>query len=352
MRVYRRGEGWYLDVRYDGRRLRKKILGARTRTEADKALAAVRADILRGEFNFKQEKKILFKDFAKEYLVYAKINKRSWKRDQVSLKNLNAFFCRFLLSKINPKHIEDYKIQRIEQVKPATVNRELALLKFMFSLAIKWRYVKENPVKEVKQFPERKIEMKILGRDILDRLIDKSCDHLRGIIILAINTGMRKGEILNLRWNDVDFDKLFLFIKTSKSGVSRKVPMNALVVDTLKKVKRESDYVFCNPVTKERIADVKTAYKAACRRAGIRDLRFHDLRHTAATYMVTGGVDLVTVAEILGHADIKMTMRYAHPTPENKQKAVNVLAAVFSEASRIEDKPISRKDLTPLISIN
>jgi len=100
------------------------------------------------------------------------------------------------------------------------------------------------------------------------------------------------------------------------------------------------------------MADVKTAFKTACRRAKIRDLRFHDLRHTAATYMVTGGIDLVTVSEILGHADIKMTMRYAHPTPENRRKAVNVLAAVFSKASQIEDKPISRKDLTPSISAN
>jgi len=128
--------------------------------------------------------------------------------------------------------------------------------------------------------------------------------------------------------------------------------MNALVVDTLRKVRHESDYVFCNPKTKERMADVKTAFKTACRRAKIRDLRFHDLRHTAATYMVTGGIDLVTVSEILGHADIKMTMRYAHPTPENRRKAVNVLTVVFSKASQIEDKPISREDLTPSISAN
>jgi len=297
MRVYKRGESWYLDVRHDSRRIRKKITGARTKSEAVAALATIKADILRGEFNFKQEKKILFNDFAKEYLVYARINKGSWKRDQVSLKNLNAFFVRFLLLKINPKHIEDYKIQRIEKVKPATVNRELALLKFMFSLAIKWKYVKENPVKEVKQFQERKIEMKILDRDEIDRLIHNSCDHLKGIIILALNTGMRKGEILNLNWNDIDFNKLFIFI----------------------------------PKTKEHIKDVKTAFKAACVRAKICNLRFHDLRHTAATYMVTGGIDLVTVSEILGHADIKMTMRYAHPTPENKRKAVNVLADAFEK---------------------
>lgn len=341
MRVYKRGESWYLDIRYDGRRIRKKITGARTKTEADAALATIKTDILRGEFNFKQEKKILFKDFAKEYLEYAKANKKSWRSDQVSLNRLKLFFGDLSLSKITSRLIEEYKLKRINEykqrgktkkkIKPASVNRELACLRFIFSLAKKWKLVDENPVKEVKLFQEQKIEMKILDKIEIDLLIDKSCDHLRGIIILALNTGMRKGEILNLRWNDVDFDKLFIFIKTSKSGMARKVPMNNMVIDTLKKVKRESDYVFCNPKTKEHIKDVKTAFKAACRRAGIIDLRFHDLRHTAATYMVTGGVDLVTVAEILGHADIKMTMRYAHPTPDNKRKAVNVLAAVFDE---------------------
>jgi integrase len=225
-------------------------------------------------------------------------------------------------------------IRLLTNVKPASVNRELACLKFMFSLAKKWKLVDENPVKEVKLFQEQKIEMHILDKDETDRLIHCSAHHLKPILIVALNTGMRKGEILNLRWNDIDFDRYFIFIRETKSGRSRKVPMNYLVLEALNSLKRESEYVFYNPETKKRIKDVKTAFKAACRRAGIKDLRFHDLRHTAATYMVTGGVDLVTVAEILGHTDIKMTMRYAHPTPENKRKAVNVLNAIFNHQNK------------------
>ena len=97
-----------------------------------------------------------------------------------------------LLSKITPKHIEDYKSIRIKNASKATCNRELSCLKFMFSLAIKWKYAKENPVKEVKLFQERKIEMKILDRDEINRLSNESCEHLRRIIMLAINTGMRR----------------------------------------------------------------------------------------------------------------------------------------------------------------
>ena len=101
--------------------------------------------------------------------------------------------------------------------------------------------------------------------------------------------------------------------------------------------------LFCNPKTKNSIKDVKRSFKTACREVGIHDLRFHDLRHTAATYMVTGGINLVTVSEILGHSDIKMTMRYAHPKAENRMKAVNVLADVFSQQDK--NKEISGTDM-------
>ena len=336
MRVYKRGESWYLDINFEGRRIRRKIPGARTKSEAQAALIAIKADQLRGEYRFKEEKRILFESYAKEYLDYAKVNKKSWKRDQTSLNKLISFFKCMLLSKISPRHIEEYKRNRISEVKPASVNRELACLKFMFSLAKKWKLVEDNPVKEVKLFQERKIEMHILDREEVDRLIESSSDHLKAIITVALNTAMRKGEILNLRWNDIDFDKHYIFIKETKSAKSRKVPMNTLTVEALKGIRREIEFVFYNPRTRDRIRDVKTAFKAACRRAGINDLRFHDLRHTAATYMVTGGIDLVTVSEILGHSDIKMTMRYAHPTPKNRREAVNVLADVFSQKDEVQ----------------
>jgi len=338
MRVYRRGKSWYLDINFEGKRIRRGIKGARTKTEAQAALTAIKSDILRGEFKFKEENRILFEDFANEYLEYAKDNKRSWKSDRTSLNKLTPFFKDMLLSKITPKHIDTYINKRIKEVKPASVNRELACLKHMYSLARKWRLVDENPVKEVKLFRERKIEIDILDKEEIKHLIEATNGHLRAIIILALNTGMRKGEILNLKWKDIDFDKYFIFISETKSGVERKIPMNSLVVQALRNIKRESEYVFYNPETKDRIKDVKRSFKTACKQIGIPNLRFHDLRHSAATYMVTGGIDLVTVSEILGHSDIKMTMRYAHPTPENRRKAVNVLAAVFDQKGRNQEK--------------
>lgn len=337
MGVYKRGESWNLDIYYEGRRIRKKIVGARTKSDAHAALAATKTDILRGEFNFKGQKRILFEDFAKEYLEYVKVNKKSWVRNEASLKNFMPHFEGMSLSKITPKHIEAFKRKRLneDKVQPNTINRDLGCLRHLFNIAIKFRnYDSGNPVKEVKFFQERQYEMKILNKEEYNELISVSNGYLKPIIILALNTGMRRGEIFNLRWNDVDFTKHYIFIKETKSGYSRKIPMNSLVTGTLKIIERESEFVFCNPKTKNHLKSVWRSFKTACKNASVPDLRFHDLRHTAATLMVTGGVDLVTVKEILGHSRIEMTMRYAHPTPENKINAVNVLASIFEPEER------------------
>lgn len=362
MGVYKVGKTWYVDYYYDGRRVRKAI---GTKKEAEMALTAIKADILRGEYRFKRERSIKFEDFADEYLRYAKANKKSWKSDRVLLNRLVPFFRGKKLSKITPRLIEEYKLKRISEckqrnknkkVKPSSVNRELSCLKFMFSLAERWKLVNDNPVKEVRLFKEQKIAMKILTEDEAEKLIHNSCEHLKPIIILALHTGMRRGEIFKLKWNDIDFNKHFIYVKETKSNVMRKVPMNSFVADTLKRIKREGDYVFYNPKTKDHITDVKKAFRAACRRAGIKDLRFHDLRHSAATSMVTGGIDLVTVAEILGHSDIKTTMRYAHPTPENKRKTVDILARVYGPKEKKIDTIWSyredKKDITSSLQKN
>jgi len=144
MRIYQREQIWYVDYYYDGRRIRKKV---GSKKDAENALAAVKADILRGEYRFKSESKIRFEDFAERYLEYGKTNKKkSWIRDRWSIENLKSSFNGMLFSKITPLHIEDYKKKRLNEVMPATINRELACLRHMFNLAKKWKIIYENPV--------------------------------------------------------------------------------------------------------------------------------------------------------------------------------------------------------------
>jgi integrase len=350
MRKYQRGQTWYVDYYYEGRRIRKKVGSEK---DAENALAAIKVDILRGEYRFKKDRKIRFKDFAKEYLDYAKINKRSWSRDESSLKRLLPFFKDMLLSKITVRHIEEYKRMRLDKVKSGTINRELASLKHMFTIAEKLgKFDDKNPVKKVEFFQERQFVMKILDREEINRLIDAAADHLKPILIIALSTGMRKGEIFNLRWSDIDFIDHHIHIKKTKSNVMRKIPMNSIVAGTLKNIERKSEFIFPSSWSKKHkhIMGVFRLFKAACKKAGIEDLRFHDLRHTAATLMVTGGVPLVTVSQILGHSTIHMTMKYAHPTPEDKRKAVNVLTSIFEPERKKEGTILTHEQIEERIS--
>ena len=142
---------------------------------------------------------------------------------------------------------------------------------------------------------------------------------------MAINTGMRQGEIFNLTWFDVDLLRAVIHVRVSKNGKDRFVPINQTVRKMLEGLSRTSEYVFPSPKTNERLIDVKFRFDRAKRDAGIRDFRFHDLRHTAATRMADCGADAFTLAAIFGWSDVRMALRYTHATDEAKRRAVENL---------------------------
>ena len=144
-------------------------------------------------------------------------------------------------------------------------------------------------------------------------------------MIVALNTGMRKEEILSLKWKDVDYRIRTISILDTKNGESRELPMNDIVYRILLAVKKtDRPWVFCKK-DGERYGNVRKAFEGARKRAGIVDFRFHDLRHTFASHLVMAGVDLRTVQELLGHKSFEMTLRYAHLSPEHKKAALDVL---------------------------
>ena len=156
-------------------------------------------------------------------------------------------------------------------------------------------------------------------------------DHLKPIVLLALNTGMRRGELFNLKWDDVNFAGRILTVvgETAKSGKTRHIPMNEEVFSVLRALyeqRKESELVFPG-ADGGRLDNISTSWENLIKSAKIKKFRFHDLRHDFASKLVMAGVDLNTVRELLGHADIKMTLRYAHLAPEKLASAVAKLNA-------------------------
>ena len=160
------------------------------------------------------------------------------------------------------------------------------------------------------------------------KLFETSSEHLRTILKIALYTGMRLGEIFALQWNQIDFGTRTIRVEKTKSGRIRHIPINNFLFQELLRLKNrngQTNYLFFKSETGKPLTTVKTGFKAACKRAGIEGLRFHDLRHTFASRLVASGIDIETVRSLLGHSDIKMTMRYTHSTSERKRAAVEVL---------------------------
>jgi integrase len=225
--------------------------------------------------------------------------------------------------------------------KPATINRHVATLKHMFSKAVQWEMVETHvaeKVRQVKLLEENNKRLRYLSKEECHTLLS-SCDaHLRPIVIMAMNTGMRKGEILNLKWDNVDLKNGFLLLDKTKNGGRREVPINHTLESALKNIVRRLDilYVFYNPVTGKPYDNIKKSFNSALKRAGVVDFKFHDLRHTFASQLVMAGIDLTTVKELLGHKSLVMTLRYAHLAPSHKVKAVNVLDSTLNDSSTIQ----------------
>ena len=353
---------WYVDLTFNKKRIRK--FGGYTKEQARNTLTKLRMEKLNEKMGFKKPEEkpdVLFEDFSKEFIeLYAKLDKRSWKRDEASLKNLIPFFKGKTLREIVPELVEGYKAKRRVQitkrktpVAKATINREIALLKTIFNTAVKWGRIDKNQLDGVKKFKENhQKDMRILTDEEAIQLIDSALPHLKPVLILALNTGMRRGEILSLKWENVDFRKGMISIisENSKSGKSREVYMNDIIFETLNELPNNSTYVFPNNATGKHIKDVKNSFRTACKEVKIKGFRFHDLRHTAATKMVEAGVDIATVSKILGHSSIQMTMRYAHPGEKTMRDAAEKLAQIYEQTRQKVDSPTTEVEIKKPVS--
>ncbi|WP_417442167.1 tyrosine-type recombinase/integrase [Idiomarina sp.] len=282
------------------------------------------------------------------------------------IQTIQSGFADFLktpLSEITARKVEQWRNQKVKaQMGKATVNHYVNSLKGAMSRAVEWDLLPNHDLKKVKTLKVESTRLRYLSPDEEESLLStlrerderlktardqanefrrvrnyptqpdlreqEYSDHLEPIVLLAMNTGMRRGEIFQLKWSNIDFYSKTLTVEAgnAKSGKSRIIPLNDTAFHVLENWKpiSQSQYVF-HGKDKEPLTDIKKGFLKVLEEAEIEEFRFHDLRHHFASKLVMRGVDLNTLRELLGHADIKMTLRYAHLAPEHKARAVNLI---------------------------
>lgn len=338
MGVYQRGKNWYIDFTFKGQRIRESI--GPSRKGAEKVIAKKKAEIAENKFLDvrKELDPVTFHEFCKQYVQWARANKKAStiSKDISIMRFLDKEFEGKCLHEITAWQIEKYKVKRMERLKPASVNRDLALIKHLFSKAVEWKKIKENPVKIVKRLKGETKRLRYLMPDEIQVLLLNCESLLRGIIkplvTVALHTGARKGELQNLKWSEVNFDLGIITLLDTKNGERRDIPMNETVRTTLEALGRKSEFVFpCTNGNGLNHARIHIAFHEALTKSGIEDFHFHDLRHTFASNLVMAGAELNDVRELLGHKTMEMTLRYAHLSPKHKGKVINILDRVMSQ---------------------
>lgn len=292
------------------------------------------------------------------------------KRGDKTLATLNRCFNKLFskpLTEITSSVLDQWRIKRLnEGISNATLNRDIGVLKSLMTKAAEWGHIKESPLKNLKLFKidrapkvrylsfeeETRLRQALLERDNQLKQGRKSgnqwreergydlfpefseedfCDYLMPMVLLSINTGLRQGELFNLSWNMVDLSEESIIISgdITTNNNSRYIPLNDEAINIMKQLYAKSTLkeglVFPSK-NNQPFNNIKRSWSSILKKAQITQFRWHDLRHHFASKLVKAGIDLNTVRELLGHSDIKMTLRYAHLAPEHKIKAVKKIA--------------------------
>jgi len=327
--LYKRSNRIYYIGYYQNGRRRWKSTGGTTRSEALKALSDFKGLIEPAH------RTINYPQFQTEFMTYAGVHnaKRTVDLFRNVLKGFKRVVRNSLITDITAVHIDRYKTMRLQEVKPVSVNIELRMLKSAFGTALRWKMIVENPCKGVPfaQLPEQS-PIFLTPKDF-EKLIRKIPEiWFRELVVFAVLTGLRRAEIVNLRWVDVDMDRGVINIQSSprfktKQGKRRTIPLNSTGHELLrtKRERQAGEYVFT--LDGGRISGdwVSHLFKRYVRKAELTDDRvhFHSVRHSFASWLVQGGATLYEVQKLLGHSSSKVTEIYSHLQPEQMHATVN-----------------------------
>lgn len=332
---------WWIDFYIGKNRHREKV--GLSRQKAERLLKEIRSGHQRNRVfpeRINNDEGFSFNHLIDFYIRDPDVKqKKSFKRDILSISHLKGFFTNKKLSEIKPSFIKLYigrrrkdyvpnAIKKKKLVSNSTINRELACLKHMLNKAVELGMLRFNPIGGIKLLKENPGREKYLQKSQVKALIKGCAPHLKPMVLVELNSGMRRGELLRLKWSNVDFDNNVIRLKPeqTKTSKGRAIPMNSILKATLKSIKRNpnSEYIFCKKDGSP-YGDIKKSFATALRKANIKDFRFHDLRHHYASMLVMNEVNIRVVQDLLGHKSITTTQKYSHLSLKQKQKAVELL---------------------------
>jgi integrase len=304
---------YYAVVRINGRQV------WRSAGKSERRAHEILADLLdrreRGTFDEEPIHRTTLAGFAPAYLKWANLRKRSAERDARSLKHLEKVFGEARMERISKADVYQYQEQRsAAHISGATINREVACLRKVLSLAVELGHIARNPLLGIRMLPESPARQPSLDDEDEARLLWALPRWMRPLVDVALATGARQGELLELHWRDINATAGCIVIADSKSGESRRVPLPRSLLAELDAARGASgDFALRLDEGREfgRNA-VSAAFSKAAKKSGLRGMRFHDLRHVAASRWLANGGNLVEVAALLGQKTLSMAMRYSH----------------------------------------
>jgi len=363
--VYRRGKIWWYHFVFDGRHIQEST-GLTSRAAALRAEAKRKADLIERRAGIARKPlPPKFEEYVKEFLAWSKQQHRAKTHALHSLNcdTLLHYFRGKFLDQITPGMVEDFKLARLREerknvkdgstIGPATVNRALTTLKLIFNHAARCGFAVENPTDGVAFLEERGERMRVVSFAEELAYFQAASQPLRDIARVILETGMRPEEVYRIEVGNLDFVRRSIYNRCGKTkAAKRTIPMTEEVCRILKEraVKVRARYVFPSPKDPNRpIGGVRKAHDGAVERAGIQEhFRLYDLRHTYATRAVMAGVDLPTLAALLGHTKIQMTLRYVHPAEEQKRQAAAKLETFTATAVQKAAEEAKRSLQIPL----
>jgi integrase len=352
MSIFKRGSKYWFHFWFDGRHIQRSTRQGNPRV-ARQIEAAYRTSLAKGEVGIHDIKRIPTIDEAmKDFLSWSKVehaaHPRTHKRYETSSKALLQHFKKSRLDGITADDVEKFKRQRRNQsgrrtrrpIRPATINRELACGKAMYNFVIKSGVLLQNPFSRVNFLDEDNQQTRVLNYREEQVYLSENSQPLRDIAILMLETGMRPEEVYCTTAANVDLENNSLFNPIGKTkAAKRKLTLTSRATEVLKMrlAAAAGKYIFPHQKDPNKpMLKVNNAHQGALKRCGIAPFRLYDLRHTWATRAAMSGIDLVTLAAMLGHSRIQMVLRYAHPTEQHQAAAMRKLEA-FNVAKQLAE---------------